>query len=158
MKILLIVYNQGNFIATFPHGLAYIASVLKKNKHKVIIYNQDMHHYPEEHLTHYLDHHKFDMIGVSVIGGYYQYAKLLSISKAINNSINRPFYIIGGHCVSPEPEYFLRKTQADTICIGEGETTIIELVNALLNKTSLLFWRVQKSSSSLGNFISILGT
>lgn len=134
MRILLVVYDNDSHIHWFPQGLAYIAAVLLKNGYEVEIYNQDLHHYPDEHLTEYLDKNKFDVIGVSIIGGYYQYRKLLKISEAINKSKQRPFYIIGGHGPSPEPEFFIRKTNADAIVIGEGELTIIELLEALANK------------------------
>ena len=112
----------------FPQGIAYLASVLLKEGYGVEIYNQDLHHYPDEHLTHYLDNNNYDVIGVGAIGGYYQYKRLIRISNAINNSRNKPFYIIGGHCPSPEPEYFLKKTKADVVIIGEGELTIIEVL------------------------------
>ena len=130
MKILFIIYDNGSYIHTFPHGIAYIAAVLKKKGHKVVIYSQDIHHYPEEHLTKYLDNNEFDIVGVSVIAGYYQYAKLLKLSKAINKSKrrNKFVYIIGGHGVSPDPEYFINKTGADLIVMGEGEATILDVV------------------------------
>jgi len=133
MRILLVVYDNGSYMTWFPQGLAYIAAVLKENGFHVEIYNQDVHHYPDEHLTAYLDRNKFDVVGVSVIGGYYQYRKLLKISEAINSSKNRPFYIIGGHGPSPDPEYFLKKTLADAVVMGEGEETIVELTEALGN-------------------------
>jgi radical SAM superfamily enzyme YgiQ (UPF0313 family) len=57
--------------------------------------------------------------------------KALKLSEVINTAKNRPFYIIGGHGPSPEPEYFLKKTQADAAIIGEGEITIIELLEAI---------------------------
>jgi radical SAM superfamily enzyme YgiQ (UPF0313 family) len=81
-----------------------------------------------------LDHNSFDVVGLSFIGGYYQYQKALKISAAINRSKKRPFYIIGGHGPTPEPEFFLKKTGADAIVMGEGEITIVELLNALNNK------------------------
>jgi len=137
MKFLLVVYDNGSYIHDFPLGLGYIASILKLNGIDVEIYSQDLHHYPDEHLTEYLDKNKFDLIGVSVIGGYYQYRKLLSISGAINASKNRPFFILGGHGPAPEPEYFLKKTQADVVIIGEGEVTVMELINALSEHSSL---------------------
>jgi len=136
MRILLIVYDNDSYIHWFPQGLAYIAAVLLRNGYKVEIYNQDLHHYPDEHLTEYLDKNKFDVIGVSIIAGYYQYRKLLKISEAINKSKQRPFYIIGGHGPSPEPEFFIKKTNADVIVIGEGELTIIELLEALANRNN----------------------
>lgn len=122
------------YIHWFPQGLAYIAAALLEEGHDVEIYSQDKHHYTEDHLTAYLDENKFDVICVGVIAGYYQYRKLLKISDAINRSRNRPFYVLGGHGPSPEPEYFLRKTQADAVVIGEGEETIAELVSALSRK------------------------
>lgn len=136
MRILLVVYDNDSFIAWFPQGLAYIATVLRNLGHEVVTYCQDVHHWPEEHLTAYLDREKFDVVGVSVIAGYYQYRKLLKISEAINRSRNRPFYILGGHGPAPEPEFFMKKTAADVIVIGEGEETAAEIMAALEGKRS----------------------
>ncbi|MBU0681151.1 MAG: B12-binding domain-containing radical SAM protein [Proteobacteria bacterium] len=138
MKVLLVVYDNDSYISWFPQGLASIAAVLKREGYDVEIYNQDVHHYSEEHLTAYLDNNTFDVIGVSIIAGYYQYKKLLAISQAIAKSKHRPeHYIIGGHGPSPEPEYFLKKTAADIAVIGEGEETIVEVMTALANHDSL---------------------
>lgn len=131
MRVLLVIYDNESYIHWFPQGMAYIASVLEKKGCDVEIYNQDKNHYPDAHLTEYLNKNKFDAIGVSVIAGYYQYKKLLKISRAINASMHKPFYIIGGHGPSPEPEFFLKKTNADVVVMGEGEETIIELLNAI---------------------------
>jgi len=131
MKVLLVVYDNDSYIHWFPQGLAYIAAVLRRAGHQVRVYTQDKDHYREQHLTRYLDKCRFDVVGVSVIGGYYQYRKLLKLSAAINASRNRPYYIIGGHGPAPEPEFFFKKTQADVIVIGEGEATVIELLEAV---------------------------
>jgi radical SAM superfamily enzyme YgiQ (UPF0313 family) len=137
MRILLVVYDNEMFINTFPMGLAYIASVLVKEGYDVEIYNQDKFHYQDDHLREYLDQNRFDVVGISIIAGYYQYRKLLGLSDAINRSRNRPFYIMGGHGPSPEPEFFLKKTQADVAVIGEGEITIVELMRAIADKQPL---------------------
>lgn len=138
MKILLVVYDNDSHIHWFPQGLAYIAAILRHNDHQVEVYNQDIYHYPETHLTSYLDNNHFDAIGVSIIAGYYQHKKLLAIAKAINNSKHRPdHFIIGGHGPTPDPEYFLRKAEADFIVMGEGEETIIDLLNTIENKGKL---------------------
>lgn len=131
MKALFVVYDNESFIHFLPVGLAYLASALKRAGHEVEIYNQDMHHYPDEHLTRHLDENRYDVVGVSMIGGYYQYRKLLKLSAAINASRQRPHYVLGGHGPAPEPEYFMRKTGADAIVIGEGELTVVELFDAL---------------------------
>jgi len=137
VRVLLVVYDNDSFIHYFPQGLAYIAAALREGGHQVTIYTQDKDHHPEEHLTSYLNETHFDIVGVSVIGGYYQYRKLLKLSVAINRSRNRPYYVIGGHGPAPEPEFFLKKTRADVIVIGEGEVTVLELLEALGNPARL---------------------
>lgn len=136
MRVLLVVYDNDSYIHWFPQGLGYIAAVLKREGCEVEIYNQDLHHYPEEHLTRYLDANRFDVVGLSFIAGYYQYRKALKISQAINRSKQRPYYLIGGHGPAPEPAFFLEKTGADAVVIGEGEVTIVELIRALAAKQS----------------------
>ena len=131
MKVLLIVYDNASYIHWFPQGLAYISAALRAAGHDVCVYSQDAEHYPDAHLTAYLDEHHFDVVGLSVIGGYYQYRKLLGLSAAVNRSRQRPYFIIGGHGPAPEPAYFLGKTQADAVVIGEGEKTVVELMDAI---------------------------
>ena len=137
MRILFIIYDNGSFVQCFPMGVGYIASVLRREGYIVSIYNQDVHHYSEEHLTNYLNKHKFDVVGLGIIAGYYEYRKILKISDAINKVKNKPVYVIGGHGPSPEPEYFLLKMQADVAVLGEGEETVVELFNALINNRTL---------------------
>jgi radical SAM superfamily enzyme YgiQ (UPF0313 family) len=137
MKVLLISYDNESLVQWFPQGLAYIAATLLKYDHEVEIYEQDIHHYPESHLTQKLNSEYFDIVGLSFIGGYYEYRKALKISEAINNSTQRPFYIIGGFGPTPAPNYFLKKTQADAIVMGEGENTVIDLLEHLEAKKDL---------------------
>ncbi len=134
MRVLLVVYDNGSHIHWFPIGIAYIASVLEQAGVEVDIYNQDFHHWPDSHLTSFLDHNKYDVVGYSTIGGYYQYKKLLGISDAIKKSKSNPFYIIGGHGPTPDPEYFINKTQADLVVMGEGESTILEVIDSLAHR------------------------
>lgn len=136
-NILLVVYDSESYIHWFPQGLAYIASSLMRVGHDVDIHQQDSNHYPDSTLTKRLDTVKYDVVGVGMCGGYYQYQKLLKISEAINASKQRPFFMIGSHMVSPEPEYFLKKTGADAIVIGEGEETVVELIDAVMIKSLL---------------------
>jgi len=137
MRLLLVAYDNDSYISWFPQGLAYIAAVCHRAGHEVKIYNQDVYHWPDSHLTDLLNKERYDLIGVSACGGYYQYRKVLKISEAINKAKYRPFYVLGGHLAAPEPAYFLRKTLADAIVIGEGEITIINLLEALEHKRPL---------------------
>ena len=130
MKVCFVIYDNDSYIHWFPQGIAYLASVLRKADHDITIYNQDVFHYPESHLIDFLTENHFDVVGVGVIGGYYQYRKLLKISDAINEVPDRPLYVIGGHGPAPEPEYFLKKTGADVVVIGEGEISTQNLLKA----------------------------
>jgi len=132
MRILLVVYDNDSYTSWFPLNMGYLAAAILKAGHEVEIYNQDLHHYPDEHLTHYLDRNRFDFVGVGVVAGYWPFKKLMMISEAINASKQRPTYIIGGHGPTPEPEYYLRKTGADIVVLGEGEQTIVELMDGKL--------------------------
>lgn len=153
MNILLVVYDNASFTHWFPHGLGYLAAVLRKNGHDITIYNQDIHHYPELHLTAFLDDHQFDMVGIGTISGYYQYRKLVAIAEAVNLSKHRPLFVIGGHGPSPEPEFFLRRTGADVACIGEAEETIIDLVAAVGQNRDLS--TVAGIAYRNGNFVAV---
>lgn len=136
-RILLVAYDNDAHIGVFPMGLAALAAYGRRHGFEVDMYSQDIHHYPDEHLTHHLDSHSYDVVGLSFIGAYYPYRKAKAISKAIHAAKRRPFYVIGGHGPSPEPEYFLRRLGADAVVIGEGEETFVDLVNALASQSSL---------------------
>ncbi len=139
MKILMIAYDNESFLTWFPQGLAYLAASCIENGHDVEIYQQDVYHWPESHLTSKLDNEAFDIVLISLIGGYYQHDKLMKISDAINSSTNRNKlkYLIGGHGPASDPEYYLKKTGAEFCGIGEGELTIIELLDAIKSKSEL---------------------
>lgn len=131
MKVLLIAYDNDSHISFFPAGLAYVASAIREEGHEIEIYQQDIYHYSEEHLTEYLTKNTFDAVGVGGCGGYYQYRKIKAIANAINKVPNKPFFWMGGHLPSPEPEYFLRKFKADIIMIGESDETVKEVLKVL---------------------------
>lgn len=119
-RVLLIVYDNDSYIHFFPLGLGYVASALRNKGHEVEIYSQDLYHYPESHLTKHIEQGRYDVVGVGMCAGYYQYQRLLKISKAIPEGTA---FWVGGHLVSPEPEYFKKVTGADWICEGEFDYT-----------------------------------
>lgn len=139
MKVLMVVYDNESYTSHFPIGLAYLATAARNAGHSVEVYQQDIYHWPEEHLLDQLDRESYDVVMISVIGGYYQYRKLLKLSETVNSSVNRDHfkYLIGGHGPAADPEYFLNKTGADVVGIGEGEITIVELFEAFEGKRAL---------------------
>ena len=91
MRVLMVVHDNGAYMHHFPMGLGYIAAILEGEGYEVDVYSQDMHHYPDEHLTGFLDVNHYDVVCISLIAGYYQYQRLVGLSNAINASKDRPF-------------------------------------------------------------------
>ena len=58
MRILFVVYDNGSYDHHFPMGLGAIGAVLKKEGHEIEIWNQDMHHWPNDYLRVFLDNNK----------------------------------------------------------------------------------------------------
>ena len=139
LKILFVVYDNGSYDNIFPMGFGAIGGVLKKDGHEITVWNQDLHHWPDDQLRTYLDENEFDVVILSVIAGYYQYQKMKGLSKAINNSKKRSNfkYIMGGYGPTPEPKFFIQKSGCDVVCLGEGEITISKLMEAFENKKPL---------------------
>lgn len=153
MKILLIVPDNDSYIATFPLGIAYIASVCREAGHEVTIYSQDVYHYSEDHLINYLGKNAFDIIGTGSCGGYYQYRKMLKLAEAINQAKKEAKFVVGGHLVTPEAEFFIRKLDADYIVLGEGEETMKELLHNLENRLSTTDIKGIAYLDAEGNFV-----
>ncbi len=140
MKVLLIAYDNDSHISYFPLGTGYIASALLSIGCEVEIYEQNIYHYTERELKEYLERHYFDAIGIGGCGGYYQYRKIKQIAEAVSNAKTeifrregrKPFFWMGGHLPSPDPEYFLRNfAGVDAVVIGEGEETCKEMLGVL---------------------------
>lgn len=131
MRVLLVVYDNGAYVHSFPQGTAYVAAALRNAGHEIVIWSQDIYHWPDEALTEYLDQNHFDVVGIGIVAGYYQYTRMLGLARAVNNARQRPFFVLGGYGPTPEPEYFLKITQADAVVMGEGEGTAVELLAAL---------------------------
>lgn len=135
LKVLFVIYDNGSYDQNFPMGVGALAAILKRDGHDITCWHQDIHHYPDEQLTEYLDNNKFDVCILSLIAGYYQYNKMKGLSAAINKSKQRPLYLMGGYGPSPEPEFFLKKSGCDIVCMGEGEIVIEKLMKAIEFKT-----------------------
>lgn len=131
MKVLFVIYDNEAEQNPIPMGSAYIAATCKQAGCDVTYYSQDVYHYPEEHLTKYLNENHFDILGLGFTAGYFQYQKIQKICKAINKSRDRPFVVLGGYGPSPAPEFWIEKTGADAVVCGEGEYGIIELLDSM---------------------------
>lgn len=118
-------------------GIAYLASVLKEKGHDVHVYNMAIYHYSISEMLELYKNHRFDVIGIGFICGYYSFKEVTKICDALN-TIDRPRVILGGHGPSPAPaaEFFLKRLQAEFVVLGEAELSLPMLIDALEKGTS----------------------
>ena len=136
MNILVIVPRFTSSIGDYydlPLGISYITAVLKQNNFKVRTLNLNLHEHiePEVAIQQELQKHATDVV---CIGGLtYFYHSVKQICKAAKKTDPRITLVVGGGLVSSEPELMLNALNADYIVIGEGEETIVELMESLSN-------------------------
>lgn len=125
MRILLVNYDNQNSAAEswLPQGLGYIASGLRKiPEAQVSVLDLNIVH-DNQVLKTWLDLHEWDIIGLSFIGGYWQYRQFKELIGIINTHPRRRhlYVIAGGHLFAPNPGYFIDKFGIDCVVIGDGE-------------------------------------
>lgn len=115
-------------IALPPIGLAYIASALEKDSHRVIIVDGARYNYNNDEYVRILKEFSPDIIGISV--NSFSFQDFLHLARAIKNEIPVPI-VVGGSHVSLFPGEMLRVKTVDFAIYGDGELPMRELVSAL---------------------------
>jgi len=131
MKILLInpVVREWAKPNCFPLGLGYIASVLRNENHSVEVLDINAFRWDKAEAEQKIRNAKFDIAGIGGIITTYKYVKWLI--GALKKHHPDKKVIIGGSLGSSIPGTMLEKNNVDIVCVGEGEETVKELVNAL---------------------------
>ena len=119
----------------FPLGTAYIASMLRsKYNVKCHDFNLDfaLRIFSTNRIKKILKSFKYDFL---LIGGVFpQYPcikEIINISRSISNAK----IIVGGSFIEPTLNHLQQYIEADYYVIGEGEHTIVELIDGLVNNT-----------------------
>lgn len=121
--------------AIFPIGLSYIASAIERGGFDFEIIDLDAHRVSDEELECMLREKDFDVVAFGcIVTGYKIIKKLAKLIR----EINKKAVIIAGNSVADSiPEILLSKTEVDIAVIGEGDITIVELLDALENSKPL---------------------
>lgn len=130
-------------------GLGYIGSVLQKAGHNVKIvdcmvsssYNYSLdanftrYGLSDEKILDKIKTFQPDVVGVScMFTSYFKDAhNIAKIVKEYNKDI---FVVFGGAHASTFPEAVMKDENVDVVIIGEGENTIVELIESYKNKNS----------------------
>jgi len=127
---------------TLPLGLAYVASALKSKNFKVQIIDA-VGNDPKNRVGYYKGYlvgeslpdiiskisisSKF--IGITVVFTH-EWPLVVKLIDLIKKKYTTKKVILGGEHVSAMPEFCIATSKADFIVMGEGEETILELMNA----------------------------
>ncbi len=114
-----------------PLSIAYLASILMNHDHKVIIKDFDVEGYSKNKIVKLCKKFNCDIVGVSCTTPSFSGAN--RIIKDIKNELDLKI-IIGGKHPSSMPKRALKESPADFLVYGEGEETILELVDAIQKK------------------------
>lgn len=126
-----------------PIGLAYIASVLKENGHNVDILDAGIKGWNKtnsingfkyaglsfKNIQKYISIHKPDIVGITSLSVDATNAlEIAQITKKVDKNIK---VVLGGAHICVRPKEVLSETSTDFIVTGEGEYTMLELVQEL---------------------------
>jgi len=118
-----------------PLGLEYIASVLLKKNYDVKILDLEAEQIDDKNLVRILKKDPFDVIGFTMPTPLIREVKHLI--NVIKSGLPDTTFIVGGPHPSSLPEHSLNYTGADISIVGEGEETVVELMQTLDSEKSL---------------------
>ncbi|MBO8129715.1 MAG: B12-binding domain-containing radical SAM protein [Peptococcaceae bacterium] len=110
-----------------PLGIAYLGSTLSQAGYDVTV--RDMHSYAWDNVKSELENVKPDVIGISCFTMWR--AGAIQTAKLARQCCPEAHIILGGPHASLFPEQMFRLAPVDTIVIGEGEITMVELAGVL---------------------------
>ncbi len=138
MKILLInppqkrIYGKMNSPDYPPLGLAYIGAVLERENYFVKILDLGAEEISVSKLISIIK--TYNVVGLTATTPTFSEAeKIFKLIKENSNAIT----ILGGIHATINPDDCLKCNNLDFLVRGEGETTILELINAIKSKSSL---------------------
>jgi anaerobic magnesium-protoporphyrin IX monomethyl ester cyclase len=125
MKVQLIYPNITDYPIDISHGLASISAMLKKHGHQVGLIDCTFNKSIKKLLA---EVHNFrpDVIGIPAASNDFNYA--VEICSHIKKHFNIPI-ICGGFHATMAPEEVIAKDCFDIVVIGEGEFTILEVLD-----------------------------
>lgn len=155
MKILLAIAPwdlwESEDTTLYPMGLGYLAAILEKNKHKVDILDltyskwENVKNKVEEKVREFNP----DILGVSILSNSRISAlKLMNFVKEIKEEV---IILAGGVHTTCLYEQVLKNYPVNYAVLGEGEITIIELINAIKNKKNKEFFKKINGIAFLNN-------
>ncbi|GAG05397.1 unnamed protein product, partial [marine sediment metagenome] len=110
-----------------------IAAALREREPgwEVEVYDINALRPPREEVEAFIRDAEFDVVGTGGIVTIYKYIKWLL--GVIRKHHPEGKIVVGGSCATSIPQIMMDHTEADILCIGEGENTAVELLDAIEN-------------------------
>jgi len=131
MRVLLLrpAAEKKSMARVLPLGLLAIGSVLKRAGHQVKILDLRISNSPDEELESVMRSFDPQVVGIGVMTieckyGFVDAAKVKEINPGVT-------IVFGGPHCSHEPQFILNDPNVDLMVSGEGDLTIVELIDAL---------------------------
>lgn len=127
--------NRGQYY-DFNFGLAYVSAYMKHKGYNVLCLNTNHSDASlESQLSEHIINNQIDVICTGGMSYHFnEINEILSVAKKIKPEI---ITVVGGAIITSDPSLALDNMQIDFGVIGEGEETIVDLADALGNKTDL---------------------
>lgn len=119
-----------------PMGLAYISSVLKKNGYQTDVLNLNLCEGPvDSAIQRALSQKEFKFMLTGGLSTHY--SAVWNCVSAVRQHSRLARIVLGGGLVSSQPELIFRALRPDYLVIGEGESSVVDLLNYVENDMSL---------------------
>ena len=141
IKILFIIpryaiTNKINYNYMFPIGLGYIYSTLKNNNYNIACLNLNHCNGTISDILKKEMEKNYDIVCTGHIGSI-GYLITKEIIDSIRKHRSKSKIILGGALITSEPMLMFESLKPDFGVIGEGEKTILELLDSMQNKKNL---------------------
>lgn len=137
MKILVINVSlrPESLLKLFPIGLGYIMTAMKKSGFDFDLIDIDAHRYTSHEIERLIRRKDYDVVcmGCIVTG----YGIIKSLSKLIRQCHPHVKIIVGNSVATSIIETLLTNTEVDIGVMGEGDLTIVDLLEAIKDSRSL---------------------
>ncbi len=137
MKTLVIniALRPGSPVKMFPVGLAYVMTAMKNAGYDFDYLDLIAHTPSDAQIEQAISQEDYDVVcfGCIVTG----YDKVKKLAAQIRETLPQTCIIAGNTVASSIPEILLSNTDVDIAVMGEGDVTIVELMNALREKRPL---------------------
>ncbi len=131
MKILFVnpCLRRGMKHRLLPVGLGYIVTAAKNAGFDFDLLDIELHHYEDEDIERFIRTHGYDVIAFGCMVSQYRWAK--RFIRMVKEYQPHCTIIVGNSVGSSCPELLMDNAPVDIIVRGEGDVTIVELLDAI---------------------------